>query len=161
MEFADLKKAYQILQKKYQLPEFKDIHQEFELQHIEDEEFLLRSVRRRIQTKILFFASILESILYPSGQSPSSSYESGFFSSDDKQDLSKVYKKLMILSRKHVRLDVASTEKEDALFIKEAFFVAVAWKSMHSFPCSCCLYKPQEKSLRFTFVSILIGTFLV
>ena len=120
MEFADLKKAYCVLRKKYQLPEFKEIHQEFELQHIEDEEHLLRSVRRRIHTKILFFVSILESILYPSGQSPSSSYESGFFTSDDKQDLSKVYKKLMILSRKHVRLDVASTEKEDALFIREA-----------------------------------------
>jgi|SRR3989344_4342059 len=117
----ELEKEYKNLAKKYSLPEFSKIHQDFELQYLEHKTQLLRAIRRRMYNRIGFYLQLLDIILYPTGQTPISSYESNFFSSEEKQELAHFYKLLMIYSRKSLQLDIESSDKKDAEYISEFF----------------------------------------
>ena len=47
-EDFDLKKEYEVLKKRYNLPSFKDLDREFDIAEIEHDGFLLRRIRGRI-----------------------------------------------------------------------------------------------------------------
>ena len=47
-----IKEEYEKLKEKHNLPDFKEINNEFEITTIEKEEFLLREIRRKIYEKI-------------------------------------------------------------------------------------------------------------
>lgn len=117
----EIKKEYEKLKKKFNLPKFKDLNQEFELYSIEKTDCLLRNIRRRMIEKLGFFTRILDTILYPNSGSLVSIHESKFFSEGEKLRLSDLYKDLMIYERQSLLLDVSPSEKEDALMINRIF----------------------------------------
>jgi len=117
----NIKEEYNKLKDKYKLPSFDNIDGEFELLVLEKKGFVLRLVRRRMNEKAIFFCNIIERILYPNPQFIPLMHESKFLDSK-KDDLFKLYKKLMSYERRSVDLDVRSSkEKEDADFIKDLF----------------------------------------
>ena len=75
-----MEEVYKKLQKKYALPNYKELNKNFEIAYIEDPFFLLRSIRRRIHEKIVFFAKVSEKILFPNQTLMIEMYESKFFS---------------------------------------------------------------------------------
>jgi len=117
----EIKTEYERLKKKYNLPNFGKLNEEFEIYSIEKKDCLLRNIRRRIIEKLGFFTRILDNVLYPNSGSLVSIHESKFFSDEEKLRLSDLYKELMIYERESLALDVSPDEKEDALVIKKIF----------------------------------------
>lgn len=113
-----MEELYGKLQKKYTLPSYKELNKNFELDYIEDPFFLLRTIRRRIHEKIVFFAKISEKILFPNQTLMIEMYESKFFSDKEKEEILELYEKLLELDRKALLLNISSTDAKEAEYIK-------------------------------------------
>ena len=113
-----MKKQYNELKKKYTLPVYKELNKNFELDYIEDEHFLIRTIRRRIHEKVVFFARLFERIIFPNQAAMIEIYESKFFTEKEKADLIKSYEELLELDRKALLLNVSSEDKKEAEYIK-------------------------------------------
>jgi hypothetical protein len=112
---------YKKLQKKYTLPKYQELNKHFELDYIDDPFFLLRSIRKRMHEKIVFFARIFEKIMFPNQAVMIEMYEAKFFSEKEKEELSKIYEELLSLDRKALTLNITSTDTKEADYIKTTF----------------------------------------
>ena len=113
-----VKKTYEALKGKYQLPAFDAVNHEFEISSFESDVFLLREIRRRITEKIEFFGSVLESLLQPDTASVAHMHEYRVLDDAKRKTLSSLYKDLMVLYRTAMIAECRLDEKEDASFIK-------------------------------------------
>lgn len=124
----DLKKDYEILGKKYDLPKYEELDDEFELlyfQNIIEIKYPLRFVRRRIIDKFGGLVSFFQNILNPGSGSLIAMEESGFLSKEEKDELITLVKKMVTLERESLLLDINHDDGKDAEFIKKAYF---RWK---------------------------------
>ena len=112
----DIKKAYETVQKKYQLPSFEDLNKNFEISDIEEETFLLREIRKKIDDKVDTARCMLEEVLQPD-TTLAGIYESRAFSDDEKGELFDLYRKLMKLHRQAFELLMKNDDVLDAAFI--------------------------------------------
>lgn len=116
-----LRKKYDSLVDKYKLPKYDDVDREFEVSFIskdlEEINFPLRVVRRKMNDRLAMFANGLQNIISPSTTSIISMHESKFFSDDDKECVIDIIKQLMQIERHSLLLDITSSEKEDAEWI--------------------------------------------
>jgi len=119
MTKINVKEEYEKL--KYKLPKFEDLDNEFEISIIKNKEFLLRSIRRKMNDKVIFFCRILESLLYPSGNTIINMNEVKDFNDEDKENMEEIYKKLMIFERDSLIADVEPDEKKDVEYINKLF----------------------------------------
>ncbi|HLC37756.1 MAG TPA: hypothetical protein VJJ53_03180 [Candidatus Nanoarchaeia archaeon] len=117
----NLEKEYEDLKKKYKLPDFKRLNREFDLEEIEHDGFLLKRIRNRLYEKVSFFIKILESILYPSSSDVASLYESKFFTEEDMDNVSSLFKKLMLIDRHYLLVDIEEDEDKDSEFINTVY----------------------------------------
>src|SRR3989344_1527142 len=76
----ETEKQYNELRKKHKLPEFKDIDFEFEISDLEETNFLLRAIIRRIAEKLDFYSTMLEEVLQPDTSNLYAMHEMKFFS---------------------------------------------------------------------------------
>ena len=112
---------YGKLKDQFNLPNFKDLNSEFELSDISEGEFLLRSIRRRLCEKIDEFSNIIEGFIFPQSASLANFYEVKFLSDDEREKLSNLFKRLMVLNRRNLMFDLAPNEKEEAEFITATY----------------------------------------
>jgi len=117
----DIKREYQKYAEKYKLPNYNDIDLDFEISTIDKKKFLLREIRRKILDKIDGIKDILEGVIQPDTNSFQSMYESRMFSEEERNEIYKIYKSLMILSRKATLVNLRADQKEEADFIKGMF----------------------------------------
>ncbi len=118
-EFS-LRYEYNQLSKKYDIPDFNILNNEFELEIIEREEFPLRQIRRRIVDRLVIFCKIIEEIIFPSGQNHLNNHEIRFFTEEDRKALLDLHKKMMSYERQSLVLNISSSnEEEDAKYIKQ------------------------------------------
>jgi len=121
----DIKKEYEALAKKYKLPDYEDLDREFELLYVMDIKeikYVLRFIRRRINDKVAWACTMIQSILQPNPGSLVNLQESNCFNSkDDKQKLFNLLREMMQVERKSLLLDIKSDEKGDAVFINESY----------------------------------------
>ncbi len=120
----DIKKEYQTLEKKYKLPDYEELDREFELLYVMDIKeikYVLRFIRRRINDKVAWACTMVQSILQPNPGSLVNLQESNCFARDDKQRLFNLLKEMMQLERKSLLLDINPDEKNDAAFINESY----------------------------------------
>ena len=117
----NLEKEYGNLKKRYKLPDFNKLNREFDLEEIEHDGFLLRRIRNRLYDKISSFIKILESILYPGSSDMANLYESKFFTEDDLDDVRSLFKKLMLIDRHYLLVDLEEDESKDSEFINTAY----------------------------------------
>lgn len=116
-----MKDEYKKLRMKYNLPSYNELNNHFELDYIEEDAFLIRSVRRRIHEKVVFFAKIFEKVLFPNQTVLMEMYETKFFTEKEKEDLFKAYDELLVLDRRALSLNVSSTNSKEAEYINLAF----------------------------------------
>ena len=124
MELQDIKKSYGPLAKKYKLPSWKALDDEFELlamRDIAEVTHVLRFIRRRINDKLAYYTGILENLLQPNPGSLISLHETKFFTEDEFKVAIRLLWEMMYYDRYSLLLDTKSTEKEDAVFIAESF----------------------------------------
>ncbi|MEK6847135.1 MAG: hypothetical protein AABY16_03140 [Nanoarchaeota archaeon] len=124
MEIEELKSAYVGLQKKHALPVFDDLNSVFDIGKIErDSGNLLRDVRRAMVEKVAHYLRLMELMLNPSQASPIFLILLKEVTSADKQVLDKVFSSFIEIELYSYKLDVGSSDNDEADFIKKIYGV--------------------------------------
>ena len=113
----EIEKQYIELKKKYKLPDFKEIDFEFEISDIEETNFLLRGIIRKIAEKLDFYATMLEEVLQPDTSNLYAMHETRFFDENEKKQMYELYQKLMNFNRQSIEISLQHNENDDADFI--------------------------------------------
>ena len=121
MPIKELEKQYSELKKKFKLPEFKEVDNEFELSDLDETNFLLRSIVRRIAEKLDFYSTMLEEILQPDTSNLYAMHEIRHFDDNEKKQMYELYIKLMSSNRKSIEVSLIHNEKEEVDFISSMF----------------------------------------
>ena len=121
MSSKQIEKQYIELKNKYKLPEFKDMDFEFEISDLEETNFLLRAIIRKIAEKLDFYSTMLEEILQPDTSNLYAMHETRFFDEKEKNVMYDLYKKLMDFNRASIELSLGHNERNEADFINQFF----------------------------------------
>jgi len=114
------KEQYLKVQKKYALPSFEQLDQEFDLGSLEENSLPLRQVRKRISEVLESFVNILENIMHPES-SISGLYECKILDDQQKELLFSSYRQIMRMLRYSLEIELKSSEEQDAVFIRDTF----------------------------------------
>ena len=118
---SEVEKEYNRLSKKYNLPNFKEINEEFEIGDLENVSFLLRNILRKVAEKLEFYTNLINDIMQPDTSSLSSMHETRFFSENEKNDMYALFKNIMKSYRNIIELVLENNEKKQAEFIRNFF----------------------------------------
>lgn len=122
MEIQELKEKYSLFQKKHSLPGFDDLNATFDIGKIErDSGNLLRDVRRIMVEKVAHYLRLMELMFNPSQASPIFLILLKEINSADKKILDELFSKFLGVELNSYKLDVLSSEKEEALFISKVY----------------------------------------
>ncbi len=103
--------------KRFRLP-VEVLDEEFEISALDLEHpFFLREIRRCIVEKLDDFAKVVRAVLEPD-TTLNDLHESRHFLPEQKEELVKLYKMLMVISKDAQLLEIDSTDKKEAEFIK-------------------------------------------
>ncbi len=123
----ETEKQYNELKKKHKLPDFKEIDFEFEISDLEETNFLLRAVVRKIAEKLDFCSTMLEEVLQPEPSNLYAMHETGFFDEEEKKQMNALYSRLMVLNRHSIEVSLTNNENEQTSFIINALN---EWKTL-------------------------------
>ncbi len=115
-EEETIKDRYIKLQKSFNLPSFDELNSLFEISCIDEDEFLLRAIRRRIVERGLSIAKFLGEVLQPEPQL-ANMIDSDALDDKEKKKLFEIYKKLMVFERRSIVLNISPDDKKEAEFI--------------------------------------------
>jgi len=119
----ELKKKYEKLRKKYNLPSFENMNRDFEIEKLQERETetLIREIRRAIADKNIAYLKFVEMFMNPN-QAPM------FFlalvkslDANERGLLHELYSELGKFEIKNIALDNEYDEKKDAEFIKQSY----------------------------------------
>jgi len=117
-----LKKQYQILKKKYKLPEFDKLNEDFEIEKLQENEtdFLLREIRRTMVEKISVVLKFLEIMINPNESSPAFVFAMiKEMKPEMRKGIENLYKELSLVEISSIALDLDYDEKLESKFIKD------------------------------------------
>ncbi|MBD3354707.1 hypothetical protein GF361_01835 [Candidatus Woesearchaeota archaeon] len=123
----DMQKKYEKLKKKYRLPSFDDINNEFEISSIDNDDFLLREIRRKISEKIEAYTKFLEEQALQPSTDVANMYEFKVFDDEERREIFNIYKRLMFFSRFSIEAGLYENDEKTAEFIKS---VLDEWKEI-------------------------------
>lgn len=125
----ELKQDYSKLQKKYSLPSFEKLNEEFDIEKIAEHEtdYLLREVRKAIMDKVINYLRFIEMLLNPSNAPIFFFALVKGLTSSDKRILERMYEKLGNFEIDVICLDCKYNEKDEAEFIKK---ITADWKDI-------------------------------
>jgi len=128
MELDDLKKSYSVLTKKYKLPSFKELNEDFEIDKIDrDSECLLRLIRKVMMEKIVNSLGFLDMILNPVNAPRVYLAYLKALNADDQKNINKIYDALSELSVFSLDLEIDYSEKNESELIVKIHKV---WNSL-------------------------------
>jgi len=114
-----IEKAYNKLKERYSLPDFEALNKEFEISTIENEDFLLREIRKKIADKINTMCGFFEGLLSP--DNIAAIYEYKAFDDNERKKVFELYKKLKVLEKLSLELSLNPYEEKHAEFINDFF----------------------------------------
>lgn len=123
-DLEKLKKDYEILKVKYDLPDFAKLVEDFNsVERVSETEtdFLLREIRRFIADKFINFHRFIEVLLNPSNAPMYIFSMVKILGTDEKKKLSDIYKEVAKMEIRVMELDLIFSEKKEADFIKDSF----------------------------------------
>ena len=129
LNLKNLKKDYKILQKKYSLPDFDKLNEDFGIERVADVEtdFLLREIRKFLADRIYAYLRFIEGILNPINATMFIFSIIKTLNGENKKKLSAVYKKLSRLEVDLLEIDLYYSADKESNFIKESFKI---WQEM-------------------------------
>ena len=115
----NFKKDYNVFKDKYNLPEFSELNEIFDIEEIGDceTEFLVRKIRRVMAEKIANYLRFIETILNPSNAPMFFFKLIKKLASEDKEKLGKIHDLLGKMEIDVVKLDLDYNEKKETEFI--------------------------------------------
>ena len=117
-----LKKNYEILRKKYAMPSFSEMNEDFDIEKLDGEcELLSREIRRAISERNLGYLRFVESFLNPSSAPMFFLALVRSINPEEKATLEGLFPKLAGFELESIRLDNIYNEKKDAEFIKKVY----------------------------------------
>ncbi len=124
-----LKKKYVIFEKKYSLPPFKDLNENFDIEKISEQEtdYLLREIRKIVVDKAVAYLRFTEMLLNPSNAPMFFLTLVKGLTSQDKRIIERMYEKLGSFEIDVIELDAKYNEKDEAEFIKK---IQKEWKTI-------------------------------
>ncbi|MBU1136037.1 MAG: hypothetical protein KJ559_00825 [Nanoarchaeota archaeon] len=124
-----LKEDYKKIQKKYYLPEFEKLNEDFQIEKLAETEtdFLVREIRKFVADKFMNYLRFIESILNPVNAPMFVFSIVKSISEDEKKKLTEVYKKLAKCEVDLIGLDLEFVEENEAKFLKESYGL---WQEM-------------------------------
>ena len=115
-----IRKEFEKLGKKFDIPSFEELDSEFEISLIEHKQFMLREIRKKICERIESIIKVLDEILQPD-TNINNLYECKEFSDEEKGDIFKLYKRLMVLNRWSAKVNITHIDADEAKFIKKSY----------------------------------------
>ena len=117
-----LKNSYKKLSDKYNLPSYKGLDEDFDINKVDSvEDTLLRDIRKIMFGKFASVLNFIELLLNPSNGSMFHMYMVKGINSDEKNILNKLFESLGAIEIESFSLDIDYSEKNEAIFIKESF----------------------------------------
>ena len=121
----NFKKEYEKIKKSNNsLPDFKELNNQFEFSSIkdfpEDNNFLLRNIRRKINERLANLSRFIEEALNPNPNSVIGVTESKNFTVKDREKLRELLKNLMLIERKSLLLEIEFDNDKEIEFIKDS-----------------------------------------
>ena len=115
----ELKQDYEKFKKKYKLPSFQELNEEFDIEKVaaHETDCLLREIRKALMDKVIAYLRFIEMLLNPSNAPMFFLALVKGLTSNDKRILEKVYDKLGAFEIDVIELDCKYSEKEEASFI--------------------------------------------
>ena len=128
-EIKELEDDYSKLKSKYDLPEFEKLCEDFDVEKLveKDTMFLLRNIRRTINEKLAAYINLFESLINPSSPPIFVFSILRGLSTEDKERMREIYKKLSRTQLQVMKLDVQYAETLEAKFISSSFKL---WQSI-------------------------------
>ena len=126
MELKDFKKSYSVLSKKYRLPSFEKLNENFEIDKIDkDTDYILRLIRKVMMEKIVNSLSFLELLLNPVNAPRMYLSYVRAISQDDRKNIEEIYNSLGNVSVLSLDLEIDYSEKAEAQMINE---ISKSWE---------------------------------
>jgi hypothetical protein len=128
MKIKELKENYEKLAKKYSLPDFDDLNNNFEIGKINrDNGVLLRTIRKIIMEKVVSSLGFVEMLLNPVNAPRMYQPFIRTMDIEDKKGIDKIYLSLSDLSMGSLECEIDYNEKSEAELIKKIF---AAWNEI-------------------------------
>jgi len=128
-DLENLKEDYKEIQKKYDLPEFEKLNEDFQIEKLAEIEtdFLVKEIRKFIADKFMNYLRFIESILNPVNVPIFIFSIIKSIGEDEKKKLTEVYKKLVKCEVDLIKLDIESSEDDEVKFVKKSYKL---WQEM-------------------------------
>jgi len=122
-DLAKLKETYRIFQKKYNLPPFEKLNEDFQIEKAAESEtdFILREVRRYITDKFFNYLRFIESLLTPNNSPMFVFAITKTLGTKEREKLSGLYKKIAKIDVELIELDLQYSEEKEAKAIREYY----------------------------------------
>lgn len=122
-KLKEFKKEYLKLEKKYSLPSFEKLNQDFQIEKVAEAEtdYPIREIRKFIADKFSNYLRFIETLLNPVNVPMFVFYFVKSINPENKKKLSSAHKKLAKAELSLVEVDIKFSEKEEAKFIKENY----------------------------------------
>ncbi|MEI6849733.1 MAG: hypothetical protein WCK29_01715 [archaeon] len=118
MEIKDLKREYELLEKKYKLPSFKELNENFEIDKIDkDSDLIIRTIRKVIMEKLINSINFLEFLINPVNAPRMYMNYLKNISVADKEIIDEIYSAFAKISLDSLDLEVNYSEKNEAELI--------------------------------------------
>ena len=119
------KKEYSKLQKKFGLPSFQIMNEDFQIETIakNEAEILIREIRKIIADKLAGFMKIIESLLNPSNVPLFVFSMAKSVGEKDRKNISEIYKQLAEKEIDCLELDIVFNEKKEAKFVNDSYLL--------------------------------------
>ncbi len=128
MELEETKNKYNELSKKFKLPTFKELDEDFEIGKIErDSDCFLRTVRKQMMEKVVNSLGFLEMLLNPVNAPRIYMGYVKSLNSEDRQMIEKIYSILGELSITSIDSELMYSEKKEADLINKIY---AAWNAI-------------------------------
>ena len=123
MGLEQLKIGYLVLHKKYRLPSFQEMNEDFYIEKIAENEtdILIREVRRIVGDKLVNVVRFIENILNPVNAPMFIFSILKLMGQEEKKKLSEVYQKLTQNEIRFIERDLEFDEIGEAKFIRESY----------------------------------------
>ena len=122
-ELDKLKKEYEKLRKKHNLPSFNELNKDFSIERVCEIEtdFLLKEVRKSMADKIFDYLRFVETLLHPINAPMFYFSILKTLNNEDKKILGETYKELVESEIDFLEVDLEYSEEQEAKAIKKSY----------------------------------------
>ena len=119
LQLKEIKKEYEKIKDKYNLPDFNLLNAEFEFKPMQVDSSVIKHIARRMGEKVVYFSRGIDAVLFSFGNSLVLSYENKMLDEEEKKKIIELHKRIMFFDRGIWVLDIEENEEEDIKYIKE------------------------------------------